>query len=265
MAVNVAVFLFIRIVNALSELFLHPVLGMDTIMKTVALPASVETVVFRPWTLITYMFIHWDFFHLLSNMIWLYWFGKIMMEYLGTRRVVATYFLGGLAGALIYILAFNLIPFFGSQVNQAVAMGASASAMAIMVATATLLPDYQLGVLFLGPVRLKWIALVVILLDLINVNGSNAGGHIAHLGGAAFGYVFIRLLRKGTDLSAFWGKGSSRLRVVSRSAKSSDDIYRKEKLDREERLNSILDKINRSGYGSLTSEERDFLYSVSKD
>ena len=131
-----------------------------------------------------------------------------MMEYLGTRRLVATYFLGGLAGALIYVAAFNLIPLFGSQVNQAVAMGASASAMAIMVATATLLPDYQLGILFIGPVRLKWIALVVILLDLINVNGSNAGGHIAHLGGAAFGYVFIRLLRNGTDLSAIVGKGN---------------------------------------------------------
>jgi membrane associated rhomboid family serine protease len=212
------------------------------------------------------MFLHWDFMHLLMNMIWLYWFGQIFMEFLGARKLLATYLLGGFAGAFLYCLSYNTLPLFSQSMPYSTAMGASASIMAITIATATLLPDYRISLLFIGEVRLKWVAVVILFLDLINISSSNAGGHIAHLGGALYGFVFIRLLQRGTDISAWLqritfstpGTGG-RLRVVSRSAKSSDDSYLYDQKSREQELDRILDKISKSGYGSLTAAEREFL------
>lgn len=267
---NVAVFAVIRIVHALSKLFLAPFWNQLSISHWLAVPANFGILIYKPWTLITYMFLHWDFMHILYNMLMLFWFGQIFKEYLGEKKLVATYLLGGIFGALAFLLAFSFFPLFEAQRLSAVALGASASVLAIAVAIATLLPDYQLSLLFFGPVRLKWIIIVILFLDLISVSSTNAGGHIAHLGGAAFGYLYIVLLRRGTDISAWLQRllssgSSSRMKTAYRSKQSSDEGFVAGKKQREERLDAILDKISKSGYGSLTKEERDFLFQASKD
>lgn len=267
---NVFLFAVLRLVNAFSGLFLHPIWTQAEVLHWMALPANLSELIFRPWTLLAYMFLHWDFMHLLYNMLMLFWFGQIFKEYLGEKKLLATYLVGGIAGAVAFLLAFNIFPLFDVQRESALALGASASVLAIAVATATLLPDYQLSLLLFGPVRLKWIIVVILFLDLISVSSSNAGGHIAHLGGAAFGYSYIILLRKGTDLTGWlqrWltaGK-NSRLKTVHRSERSNDQKFVSNKKQKEERLDAILDKISKSGYGSLSQEERDFLFNASKD
>jgi membrane associated rhomboid family serine protease len=265
---NVAVFGILHLVHSLSALFLHPVLDFAFNASWLAVPAYLPVLAFKPWTLITYQFFHWDFIHLLFNMLWLYWMGRIFQEYLGAPKLLATYLLGGLAGAGFYILFYNVFPIFSDGLQHSFALGASASVLAVTIATATLLPDYPLHLLFFGAIRLKWIALITVFLDLISISGSNAGGHIAHLGGACFGFVYIRQLQAGRDLSGwlqrllYRRKGSTAMRVKYRR---SDEDFIVEKKSRQERLDEILDKINRSGYGSLSKEEQDFLFKASKD
>lgn len=270
--VNVAVFVIVRLVNSLSSLYMVPLLEFETVSNWVAVPASTVQLLKKPWTLLTYMFYHWDFMHILFNMLWLYWMGKIFQEYLGNKKLLNTYLLGGISGALVYILAYNIFPLFASSVGISYALGASASVLAVSVATATLLPEYTIHLMFFGAVRLKWIAIVSILLDLINVSGSNAGGHIAHLGGALFGFIYIRQLQKGTDISAWLTKlidlltpGMKSKMKVSHSRKRSDEDFTASKKNKQERLDGILEKISKSGYGSLTTEEKDFLFNASKE
>ncbi len=267
--INVAVFLFIRIVHGISVLFLFPVLSFEDVTSLFAIPANISAFISRPWSLITYMFLHWDVMHILFNMLWLYWMGKIFQEYLGSKKLLNTYLAGGLVGGLFFIAAYNLFPLFSNSISIAFALGASASVLEITVATATFLPDYPIQLIFFGTVKLKWIALITILLDLINISGSNAGGHIAHLGGAFYGFIYIRSLQKGNDLTAwlthFFDKFSSGKMKVAHRQKKKDEDYNINKKAKQERMDDILDKISKSGYGSLTQSEKDFLFTMSKE
>ena len=269
---NVAVFLLVRITNSVSELFLHPVFDVYTVTSWVAVPADLGALLHRPWSLITYMFFHWDFMHILFNMLWLYWMGRIFQEYLGNRKLLVVYFLGGLAGALFYIASYNLFPLFANALPQSSAIGASASVLAITIAAATLVPDYPIQLLFIGRVALKWVAVVTLLLDLISISGSNAGGHLAHLGGALFGFIYVRQLRAGRDIGNWLSRIFDKLTFrkipvmqVKYSRGKTDEDYLTVKKSKQERLDDILDKISKSGYGSLSKEEREFLFSQSKD
>ena len=161
--VNVVLFIVIRLVNSLTQLYNTPLLDFEFVSKWLAVPAAPLVLLTKPWTLITYMFYHWDFMHLLFNMLWLFWMGRIFQEYLGSKKLLNTYILGGISGGIMYILAYNVFPLFANSVGAAYALGASASVLAITVATATLLPDYAISLLFFGPVKLKWIALVTIM------------------------------------------------------------------------------------------------------
>ncbi|MEM8527542.1 MAG: rhomboid family intramembrane serine protease [Bacteroidota bacterium] len=254
----------------------------------------------HPWVIITYMFLHDGFFHILFNMLFLYWFGKIVSDFLGNQRILPIYLLGGLAGALAYFLSAQLDvlpigPF---------ALGASAAVMAIVVAAGVTAPNYFMNLLFIGPVKLKYIVAVIVLLDIFSVTqiAPNTGGSIAHLGGAAFGWLFVVLLRQGTDLSVFVNrtidaitnffktlfsgnrnapprkkrkphvayknpnrtrtqqkrKSQGRKKGNNKSGSSAGD------LSHQERVDAILDKIKKSGYESLTTEEKEFLFNASK-
>lgn len=267
---NVAVFLVIRIVNAVSGLFLNPLLSFEDVSTFFAIPASLSKLIIKPWTVITYMFFHWDVLHIFFNMLWLYWMGKIFQEYLGNKKLLNTYLAGGFIGALFFIAAYNFFPLFSNSLHGAFALGASASVLAITVATATLLPEYPIQLLFFGVVRLKWIAVITILLDLINISGDNAGGHIAHLGGAFYGFIYIRSLQKGTDLTAWLTRlfdrlsPSKKMKVTHRQKKHDEDFNITKKA-KQEQMDDILDKISKSGYGSLTQEEKNFLFKMSKE
>ncbi len=273
---NIVVYLLINIAMGLMGLFMMSLKNYFDISTWLAVPASIQLLITRPWTLLTYMFLHIEFFHILFNMLWLYWMGKILQEYLGSKKLFSTYILGGISGAILYILAFNLFPLFSNVLHSSYALGASASVLAITVAAATLLPEYPINLFLIGRIPLKFIALFTILLDLLNVSGSNAGGHIAHLGGALFGFVYIRQLKKGNDIASWFHKLMDKLAQLFRSSPRShmkvkykrvvdDETFVQSKKAKQERTDEILDKISKSGYGSLTNEEKDFLFRSSKE
>jgi len=211
-----------------------------------------------------------DFLHLLFNMIVLFWTGKLFTEYLGNDKLWATYILGGLSGAVLFIVSYLLFPVLrGAAVNSHL-IGASAGVIAVLVAIATLLPDYTVFLLIFGAVRLKYIAIASFILYFISIPVGNAGGHIAHIGGALFGFVFVRQLRNGRDLTAwpvrFANMLFSRRRTMKVVHKGPDSAARNHagKLVSQEMIDQILDKINKSGFDSLTRQEKEILYRASE-
>lgn len=271
--INASIFFVLKFILVIQFLFKAQFPVNELIIKYLSVPSSLSLLLERPWTLFSYMFLHQGFFHILFNMLWLFWFGSIFMEYLGDKKLVFTYIAGGLSGALLYIFSFNVFPVFNEAVYSSFALGASASVMAIVFATATLLPDYSFVILFLGPVKIKYIAFFYLVLDFISIGSLNSGGHIAHIGGAFFGFVFIRLLRSGKDLSVYPSKVTSRISKLFNRKKKLNVKYKQEtraerkaasKAD-QQTVDRILDKISKSGYDSLTPEEKQILFKASQD
>lgn len=236
----------------------------------------------KPWVIITHMFMHKDFFHILWNMLLLYWFGRITGDFLGNNRVLPIYLLGGLAGAFAFFFLYNLIPALDTS-EPVYALGASAAVSAIIIAAAVTSPDYMMYLLFFGGVKLKYIASVLIFLDLIGVaNNINTGGHFAHLGGALMGWFFVVQLRNGNDWSVavnsiidriggWFGYGSkSNVTTTTKTPKRNKKVRRKRRTSgsdatKQARVDAILDKIKQSGYDSLSDEEKEFLFKASND
>ncbi|WP_114939894.1 rhomboid family protein [Mucilaginibacter endophyticus] len=264
--INVIVYLAINIPAVLEQLFRG--FGNSSIYlfadKYLKLSAYLPNILVHFWTPVTYMFMHASIFHILFNMLWLYWMGQIFEEYLGNKRTIGLYLMGGLAGALFYVAALNLLPAFTSlnAAQGSSIVGASAGVMAIVVATATLLPNYTISLMFIGPVKLKWLVVFYLVFDFLSIIGPNAGGEIAHLGGALIGFVYIKQLQKGNDWVggiAKLFKSKPKLKVVSNNmGKNASDYPRQEEIDR------ILDKISQSGYNSLSKQEREILSRASK-
>jgi hypothetical protein len=238
------------------------------------------------------MFVHYGVWHILWNMLFMLWFGRILGDFLGNQRVLPLYLLGGLAGSLLYFLSYNLLPYGGDE--PGLALGASAAVMAIVTGAGTIAPDYTIRLLFLGNVRLKYLVGAVLFMYLISLtSGVNEGGHFAHFGGAFMGFLFVRQLQEGRD----WSRGINQLldRITGfftgnfsfRSRRGPRVAYRNPKADRprqsrrtnsrgnarsddqhtgdhQERLDAILDKIKQTGYDSLDEEEKEFLFNASK-
>ncbi len=285
--INVVVFLVANLLFVITVLsFEDRSAANDVLNKAlgyVMLPASVSSLLRKPWILITHMFTHFRFFHLLFNMLWLFWFGKIVQEFIGSKKILPLYILGGLAGAVILIASYNIFPGLKAGAPYVQALGASAGVLAIVVAAATIVPDYTVFLLFFGPVKIKWIAVVLVVIDLVSIPEQNTGGHIAHLGGALFGFIYIRQLRMGTDLAApfitVYEKAMNVLtlnprpnpRYVQRTTVPPEMKVRRntagtgDNITKQERIDIILDKISRSGYDSLNKEEKEFLFKVSKE
>ncbi len=227
------------------------------IQEYFAFPANISSLSTRFYTVLTYQFFHADFFHILFNMIWLYWIGQIFLDFLKPRQFHFVYLGGGILGALIFLLLFNIVPAFSIQ--KATLIGSSASVMAILAATATLVPDYSLRLMLFGDVKLKYLVLAFVILDMMSSAGDNAGGSIAHLGGALFGFAFIKLLQNGKDWSTIFQR-KSKLKVVKNKVpkKSETKVNQKE-------VDIILDKISKSGYDQLSKEEKETLFKASKN
>jgi membrane associated rhomboid family serine protease len=266
-AINVAVFLLINIPAVFAWLFtgsMQTVLGLAN--EYLAIPAYLPKLAVRFWTPLTYMFMHDGIFHILFNMLWLYWLGQIFEEYLGNKRIVGVYLLGGLVGAAFYVISYNVFPVFAGVLPFSTAVGASASVMAIVVATATLLPDYTVSIIFLGPIKLKWIAIAYVVFDFLSIAGPNSGGEIAHIGGALLGFVYIKRMQKGSDWVANIanlfkaGPKLSKLKVVARN-----NNKRSSSKPRQEDVDVILDKISKVGYENLSKEEKEVLFRASKN
>jgi membrane associated rhomboid family serine protease len=282
---NISVFLLYSLVNAFTSLLtgdfgLVPKLA-DQVL---ALPSDPIKSILKPWTFLTYMFTHFSFRHLLFNMIILYFSGKMLMEYLGEKRMLALYIYGGLAGGILYIVLYNISPILvsGSMV------GASAGVIAILVAGALYMP--QLPVKLWGIIEIKYwmLAAGLVLLDILSLTGSNAGGHIAHLGGAVVAYFFIQSMRKGNEWNVYLFQVidhirsmiySSRKKKTKRGFSFGDRSYIKYQDVKKKKqspngqptpeesvlMDEILDKIKDLGYDSLTKDEKAFLFKISKD
>ena len=268
--INLAFWLLVRLVFVgfkLSGSDAAPFLGW------LALPSSFELFISRPWTLITYMFLHFDFLHILFNVLWLYWFGKIFLEYHNQRRLLSLYLLGGLTGGLAFMLAYNLVPVFKDSVLFTQLLGASASVIAIVIAISVYVPNHVIHLLFIGPVRIKWIALISILLYIIGLSGQNAGGNFAHLGGALWGWLYMSQLMAGRDIASGFNRVADKVfssikrrkkLKVKHSFPNPDYEFNRKRNDQQAEINRILDKIGKSGYDSLTFEEKDTLFKMSK-
>lgn len=284
--VNVAVFVIVRVLALVCLLFAVDAMPAIELLE---MPSNPVKFVHQPWSLISYMFLHYDVMHILFNMLWLYWFGAMFHQIFGTRRFVGLYFLGGIGGALLYMLAYNVLPLFSS--TEGLLLGASASVLAIVAATAVRQPDYKVGLLFFGQISLKWIAIVTIFIDVISIGSSNAGGHIAHLGGALVGAAFALADRRGTDITAWFNRAIDRLVNLTRrrprvkvgnfhnspftrtkqQPRTDKQQYERDNGRRnsmtpaeEAEMDEILKKIKLSGYASLTAEEKRRLFEVSK-
>jgi membrane associated rhomboid family serine protease len=266
--INVAVYLVINIPATIEWMISYGHTGFISYFANeyLDLPSDLHKLPTRFWTPFTYMFMHAGILHIAVNMLWLYWMGQIFEEYLGNKRILGLYLLGGLAGALFFVGGYNLLPVFKDLVHESVIVGASAGVMAIVVATATLLPNHAIQLILIGPVKLKWLALVLVIIDFLMISKSNPGGELSHLGGALLGFVYIKRLQKGNDWLAVIGNLFSRrpklsnLKVVARNAgKKSSSKPRQEEIDR------VLDKISISGYDSLNKDEREILFRASKN
>ena len=272
--VNLGVFLIIKILSAFG--FLFKINDVNHFIESyLSLPSNLSELVKKPWTLISYMFVHQDFLHILFNMVWLHFGSKLFLQYFNGKQLLSTYFLGGIFGGLIYISAFNIFPVFqDAPFINSVAIGASASVLAIFIAIATYSPNYIVNLTFIGNTFIKHIAIFLVVLDFLLIEKNNPGGHIAHLGGAIFGFLYINLLRKGVDLSVnfytflsyFKFSEKNKLKKIhkKRSSKNNDDIFRNKKSDKQKKINSILEKISKSGYDSLTKQEKELLFKESK-
>jgi membrane associated rhomboid family serine protease len=258
----------------------------EWVYQSLALPASLGAFLRQPWTLLTYMFVHADFFHILFNMLFLYWFGILIMEYQGSKKFVNIFVLGGIAGGLTYMLMYNLIPYYRGVVDASILVGASAGVSAIVVAAATLIPNHSFFLMFIGPVKIKYIAIFwVVFKSFAGLTGQNAGGEWAHLGGALLGFLYIVQLRNGHDIG-YWVSGTldwigglfnrrSPIKVTHRrekaytasrttSSRSQQPQAGSFAKATQEEIDAILDKISAQGYESLTKEEKQKLFNASK-
>lgn len=275
--INVGVFILAFLLNTLLMLFNQSGAG---ILRLFELPAWMEIFFYQPWSILTYMFMHADIFHLLFNMLWLYWFGQLFLYFYSERSFSGLYFFGGLCGGALYMLFYNIFPYFNQAVYTSYLLGASASVLAITVATAVKEPDFRVRLLFFGNVRLKYIALIMVGIDLLTMTSGNAGGHIAHLGGALGGLWFALSMRRGHDVTKWinflidkivnlfsWISKRPQKRPkmkVHYNSREKDYDYNARKKAQSEEIDRILDKLKKSGYGSLTTDEKKSLFDASK-
>ena len=280
--INVLIYIIVGIIEVVFILFKLKMPVFYSIWNNLSLSALPHQVILKPWTLLTYMFMHSGFFHILFNMLMLYWFGKIFMDYLFNRKLLTTYILGGLSGALLYLLAYQFIPYLQERAPMLGMVGASASVVAIIVATATLLPNYQVMLMFIGAVKLKYIAIVLVLIDVLSLKGTNTGGHFAHLGGALYGFIYVVQLQKGRDIGAWLGvifdavfkfiiglfrpaPRTKPFKVYRNEDKTPNQPHPNKQTRPDPKIiDDILDKIAKSGYESLSEKEKDILFNASK-
>ena len=232
----------------------------DAFFAQVSLPSSLDLIIQRPWSLITYFFLHIEIFHLIFNMMFLYWFGTIIQDFIGNKRLVQLFFYGGLAGAAAFILAMNTVSFFIAQ-GPNFLNGASAGVFAVVVAAATIRPNYQVHLLLLGQVRIKYIAAFYVLWSFIETTGSNAGGNIAHLGGAILGFIFAKNFLAASKPQAIF---EIKIKEFAQVVNQQFQARKEPETVPEDELNAILDKISQSGYDSLSDYEQKRLFKASQ-
>lgn len=273
--INAGVFLLVKLLTIILS-----VLGSSMYWITyLELPAFFQTLIRQPWSIITYMFMHHDFIHLIFNLLTLYWFGKIFTEYFSQKQLVGLYFLGGIGGAALYVAAYNLVPSLNSHIFFSYLIGASASVMAIIFALVKYIPNEEVNLALIGPVKLKYLGLAMLVLDIIGTTSTNAGGSIAHIGGAITGYLFAAsMINSGKDITdpinkiitfingLFYRRQKPKFTVHKNTTKTDQEWNvenNNRKRENNEEIDRILDKIRKSGYTNLSEEEKKRLFDLS--
>jgi len=267
--INLSVFVFFKLIFVFMWLF-GVTAWYTRISYWFMLPASIFSLAEKPWTLISYFFFHEGLMHVVFNMLFLWWFGRIIHEFIGNKRLISLYILGGLAGGIFFILMYNIIPKFAPLVGSNVLLGASGSVYAIVIGAATLAPNYQFNLILIGPVKIVYIALFYVLISFFEIAGNNPGGNLAHLGGSILGYLFITQLRRGSDLgkpviqAMSWISDLFLPRQALKKTKGGSISIASTALPEDEEIDLILDKISKSGYESLTKAEKQKLFQASQ-
>ena len=281
--INVGIFILIRLFIIVCRLFMKEA----TFLEYIEMPSNPELFIYRPWTAITYMFVHLDFLHILFNMLWLYWFGKIFLQFFTGRQLGGLYLLGGIAGALLFLFAYNTFPYLKQLSAASFLVGASASVMSIVFAVSFYRKNYTINLLLIGQIKLIYLAIGVLIIDILAITSENAGGHIAHIGGALLGIVFAAQYQKGKDITGFINRLIDRTVIFftkkpafktyrTKNKQSNiknqpytyqtetDDAYLRRKNDENRMIDDILDKLKRSGYESLSADEKKKLFDASR-
>lgn len=263
-SINVAVFVLIFIFNTLGFLFK----ANGSVVDWFILPATFEGFISKPWSIITYGFIHVDFIHILMNLISLYFIGNLFVNYFTPKQFISFYILGTLFGGIVFLLSYNFFPAFSNDVSNSVLLGASAGVSAIFIGLATYIPNYQFKIPLLGFVKTWHLAAIWVALDVIQIPVGNAGGRLAHIGGALFGFLYVSQASNvkidiWSKISSFFTSKNKPLKTVYKSKKTTakkqaNTTYKQQK------INVILDKISKSGYDTLSQEEKDFLFKQGK-
>ncbi|OCX52372.1 rhomboid family intramembrane serine protease [Mucilaginibacter sp. PPCGB 2223] len=260
--INIAVYIVLGLIGVFERLSTGGGTLSLALNSYLALPSYLPTLLFRFWTPFTFMFMNRGLLTFIFDMLWFFWMGQIFQEYLGNKKLVAIYIFGGLGSAALFLLGFNIFPFLADYRLHATAVGAPGCIMAVIVGTATLLPDYTIFMLFIGAVRLKWLVLVYVIIDVLLLL-DEPGESFVHLGGALIGFIFIKQLQRGND----WSRPFERLFqprpklkvAVKNSGKFTNARPRQDEIDR------ILDKISQTGYDSLSKQEKETLFRASSD
>lgn len=278
--INVAVWICVQALKVVFFFYNSPEGGVvdSFLLHILAIPAAVPALFLKPWTIITYMFLHFDIWHVLFNMLWLYWFGRIFTEFLPSRQLVIIYLLGGISGGLFYVFAFNIFPVFSSVLPVSFALGASASVMAIVTSSALYVPNYTIQLFLFGRLKIIYLAAILFVFDFFMIPSGNAGGHIAHIGGAFFGALYIFAYRSSKSASRFGNSAGFFGNLINLFGKKrqtgqtsygnygrpvSDEDYNLRKKDTQKQVDEILDKIAKGGYDCLTKDEKEFLFKTS--
>lgn len=278
-AVNVGVFILLFLFRTLAFLFGF---SYEFLLQWLVFPNEPAEFIFKPWSIITYAFLHAGIWHILGNMLILYFSGIYFLNYFSPKKLLTFYFLGAIFGALVFMLSYNLFPAFAG-VGKTYLIGASAAVMAVLVGIATHIPHMRVRFVLIGSIKFWWIAAFLVVLDIVQIPLSNPGGHLAHLGGAAFGYFYASQLAKGNDIASGFEnfmdwfvslfsseprQKKSKLKTVHRRKKTSSTgttFVKRNKKEEQEKIDAILDKISKSGYDSLTKQEKDFLFNSGKE
>lgn len=263
--INIAVFIITLLINVFQGLYAN---SSNFIVSWFALDNSTATFLSKPWTIISYGFLHADFLHILMNLIVLYFIGNLFLEYFTQKQLLTFYLLGTFFGGVLYLFSQNYFPLF--EGSNSVLVGASAGISAILIGLATYIPNYQIKLRFIGFVKLWHLAAFWTGLDIIGLIGTNAGGHFAHLGGALFGFLYVnQASNKEIKLFDFFSylfkKKEKPLRTVHKSKSKRRSTTSQNTDLTQKQVDAILDKISKSGYDTLTKSEKEFLFKQGKN
>lgn len=256
--INVGIFAISILLSIFSGLYRS---DLGFINNWFALDSAIDEWFTKPWSILTYGFLHGGFIHLLFNMIALYFIGNLFIDYFTQKQLLTFYLLGTFFGGLFFVLSYNYFPLF--EGSNSILVGSSAGVSAIFMGIAAYIPNFEFRVPLIGFVKLWVFAAIWIGFDILGLIGSNAGGHFAHLGGSLFGFLYVnnasnKPLHIFDSFFAFFTRKKKTMRTVYKAPKTN------QKSDNQKKIDAILDKISKSGYDSLTESEKEFLFKQGK-